>query len=205
MKIVLRLVIFLATTIFILLLPIYILLWQQSIIVQTVLNTKNIETLGSDQLTDLTIQTLNFLTNRGQLPEIFSENEIDHMNDVAQLVRKGFYTLILVFIILLILYIFFKFLGSPEVFYRLFRGGAVFSMIFLFILALLILIDFTVNFLYFHNIFFPQGNFIFPANSLLVQIFPERFFKELIIYIFMGATILGGIIITLATYKLRNK
>ncbi len=205
MKIVLRLVIFLATTIFILLLPIYILLWQQSIIVQTVLNTKNIETLGSDQLTDLTIQTLNFLTNRGQLPEIFSENEIDHMSDVAQLVRKGFYTLVLVFIILLIIYIFFKFLGSPEVFYSLFRGGAVFSMIFLFILALLILIDFTVNFLYFHNIFFPQGNFIFPANSLLVQIFPERFFKEIIIYIFMGATILGGIIITLATYKLRNK
>lgn len=205
MKIVLRLVIFLATTIFILLLPIYILLWQQSIIVQTVLNTKNIETLGSDQLTDLTIQTLNFLTNRGQLPEIFSENEIDHMNDVAQLVRNGFYTLVLVFIILLILYIFFKFLGSPEVFYSLFRGGAVFSMIFLFILALLILIDFTVNFLYFHNIFFPQGNFIFPANSLLVQIFPERFFKEIIIYIFMGATILGGIIITFTTYKLRNK
>jgi integral membrane protein (TIGR01906 family) len=205
MKIILRLVIFLATAVFVLLLPIYFLLWQQTIIVKTVITTQNIEVLNEGQLIELTKQTLNFLLNKSQLPNIFSSNEVVHMADVAALVKQGFYVLVIVFFILILLYIFFKFLGSPEVFYKLFRSGAIFSMILLFVLALLILIDFTVNFLYFHNIFFPQGNFIFPEDSLLIQIFPERFFKEIMIYIFMGAVFTAGVIITLATYKLRDK
>ncbi len=205
MKIILRLVIFLATMVFILLLPIYFLLWQQSLIVKTVITTQNIEVIDEKQLTDLTKQTLNFLLNKSQLPNIFTENETAHMADVALLVRQGFYVLLITILLLILLYIFFKFLGSPEVFYKLFRSGAIFSMILLFVLALLVLIDFTVNFLYFHNIFFPQGNFIFPESSLLIQIFPERFFKEIMIYIFMGAVFLAGSIITFATYRLRDK
>lgn len=205
MKIILRLVIFLATAVFVLLLPIYFLLWQQSIIVKTVITTQNNEYLNVTQLTELTKQTLNFLLNKDQLPNIFANAETDHMADVALLVKQGFYTLVIVFFILILLFIFFKFLGSPEVFYKLFRNGAIFSMVLLFVLALLVLIDFTVNFIYFHNIFFPQGNFIFPENSLLIQIFPERFFKEIMIYVFMGAVILSSSIITLATYKLREK
>lgn len=205
MKILLHLVIFLTTIIFVLLLPIYILLWQQSIIVKTVLATNNLEVLDDSQLTELTKQTLNFLVQQGQLPDVFSVKEVEHMNDVFKLTRAGFYVLVLAVIVLLILYIFFRFLGSPEIFFNLFRSGAIFSLVLLFVFALLVLIDFTVSFLYFHNIFFPQGNFIFPANSWLIQIFTERFFKEILVYIFTGAVFTAGVIITFATYKLRTK
>ncbi len=205
MKIFLRLLIFLATTIFILLLPIYFLLWQKGIIVKTVLATQVVDVISQNELITLTTDTLNYLLGQNELPTIFPQAEADHMSDVADLIKQGFYTLVITTLLLIVMLVFFQVLGSPEVFYKLFRGGAVFAMIVLFIVALLVLIDFTVNFLYFHNLFFPQGNFIFPENSLLIQVFTERFFKEISIYIFMGAVLLAGIIITLSTYKLREK
>ena len=42
-----------------------------------------------------------------------------------------------------------------------------------------LLIDFSSLFSAFHALLFPQGNYLFPAESLLIRTFPEAVFREL--------------------------
>ncbi len=39
------------------------------------------------------------------------------------------------------------------------------------------LLDFQKFFLFLHHVFFPQGNFAFPMDSLLIQTYPQTFFQ----------------------------
>lgn len=46
------------------------------------------------------------------------------------------------------------------------------------LLLSLLALGFTANFIFFHRIFFPQGNWQFPADSTLIKLFPEQFFQD---------------------------
>lgn len=61
------------------------------------------------------------------------------------------------------------------------------ALIVIFGIALLL---FPIFFDAFHQVLFPQGNWSFPANSLLIQIFPEDFWKIMLgsITLMLGAT-----------------
>jgi len=204
MKIIIRFLIIIATTIFLLLTPLFLLLWQPQIVWQTVANTQTSQ-LSAIDLETITKQTLKYLLTRKDVPEVFPVAEVSHLADVANLFYFGELILLGAVVLLGGFYIFFRILGALDDFYRLLRNGAIFALFFIFVLAFLALVDFAVSFLYFHHVFFPQGNFTFSGSSILIQIFTERFFKEIIIYILLGAAALAGMIITISIYKLRNK
>ena len=58
------------------------------------------------------------------------------------------------------------------------------------ILALLSL-SFSTTFILFHKIFFPQGNWQFPAESTLIRLFPQQFFLDAFLRIVLRAGFFG--------------
>jgi integral membrane protein (TIGR01906 family) len=48
-------------------------------------------------------------------------------------------------------------------------------------LGLATLIDFTKLWILFHAVFFPQGNWAFPYNSILITLYPEGFWESAVI------------------------
>ena len=86
----------------------------------------------------------------------------------------------------------------------LFYGGII-TIAFLLISLVLSIISFNFMFTLFHNLFFPQGNWLFPANSLLIQTFPLGFFISISYKIFLLSLILGIIILFLGKKYKKKK
>lgn len=108
----------------------------------------------------------------------FTALEQDHLLDVALLIKKGLFALA----VLIVLFIPLWLLTKKR------RRAAVLLSPFLFLLihipvASSIVANFTKAFARFHEIFFPQGNYLFPANSLLIQTYPEKFFASMFLLI----------------------
>lgn len=146
-----------------------------------------------------------FLVWQKPLSEEFTINEISHMRDVRFLFNL-FRTIFVLFISSLVAGLVYfvlekrklnqerlrkkenqkalKHLKTKEsafnkrvlFFVNSLKSGSIFSLAFLVLLVLLVLINFTASFDVFHRIFFPQGNWIFPYDSLLITLFPSNFF-----------------------------
>lgn len=146
-----------------------------------------------------------FLVWQKPLSEEFTINEISHMRDVRFLFNL-FRTIFVLFTVLLLMGVIYfvlekrklkqerlrkkenqkalKHLKTKELklnkqvlyFVNSLKIGSIFSLVFLVLLVLLVLINFTASFDVFHRIFFPQGNWIFPYDSLLITLFPSSFF-----------------------------
>ena len=60
-------------------------------------------------------------------------------------------------------------------------------------LAVLAIIDFDGFFTVFHNVFFPQGNWMFSSTSLLITMYPEQFWMGMGI-IWVVSSLLAGLL-----------
>ena len=125
----------------------------------------------------------------------FTENEISHMDDVRALLSKIFFlfcgSLIILIILLIILTV-----NSPG--RRFGAAGPVFvisssSVLFIFTLLYFLSMNFSHLFDNFHLIFFPQGNYMFPENSLLITLFSFNFFYQFFIRLAISSIILSSI------------
>lgn len=124
----------------------------------------------------------------------FTEAEISHLVDVRRLMRL---TTISVPVLLMILcYLWSK----KQITKRAILAGSALPTI---LIVLGVFIPFEPLFKIFHYIFFPQGNWVFPVDSLLIQTYPSSFFALMagsigirIILLSAGMGILG--------YKLRT-
>ncbi|MDP7140833.1 MAG: DUF1461 domain-containing protein [Candidatus Woesearchaeota archaeon] len=122
--------------------------------------------------------------------EFFEEKEILHMKDVKRLIERGsylLYSLVGSFLILVVVLIkttnrnkVVKYLG-----FSLIAGGSIVIGVSL----LLWLFDFSSLFTNFHLIFFPQGNWMFPSESMLIGLFPKAFFYDISFRIFRNSVI----------------
>ena len=118
-----------------------------------------------------------FFNEKNGLPSLFNQKESSHMQDVKLLVNKGkclLTFLMLSNIVLFSLLLFYSEKKSKDLSKLLIFSGA---------LGLLLPLFFSIFrfgslFEKFHLIFFPQGNWMFPADSLLIQIFTEQFFFD---------------------------
>lgn len=59
---------------------------------------------------------------------------------------------------------------------RLVRGGALVALVAVALVGALGAVAFDAAFMLFHQVFFPQGNFSFPADSNLLALYPEAYF-----------------------------
>ncbi len=136
----------------------------------------------------------------------FTENEISHMVDVRNLIFKIlllFYGSLLVLIVLLILLLILERKHA-----RRLRGtGLVFvisssAVLFIFIILYILSMNFSHLFDNFHLIFFPQGNFMFDSNSLLITLFPFNFFYQYFTRLVISSIVLSFIFLFIGIFIL---
>ncbi len=63
----------------------------------------------------------------------------------------------------------------------------------------LVLVEWSWLFEVFHHVFFPQGNWRFPAGSLLIQTYPEQFFVRFASW-WAGVVVVSGAGLVVASY-----
>ena len=137
----------------------------------------------------------------GDIPEGYTEDEVSHMQDVRsvmQFVNNTFFGLLLVVTLILTHY-----KKRKDEIRKLIRYGGVSTLAFSGVFLLFSWISFSFLFEYFHKIFFPQGNWQFSFDSLLIQTFPLDFFISISTKI-LGLTILLGILFILVQSRLKN-
>jgi integral membrane protein (TIGR01906 family) len=126
--------------------------------------------------------------------QYFNEDEKSHMADVKGLIRlmQFMYYGAAVLIVCLFYYCYRKFKDDRYAFIKVLTKSLLYSSIasiaFLVILFLMAVYSFNFLFTIFHIIFFPQGNWMFSPDSLLITLFPEQFFFDISLRIFVYAT-----------------
>lgn len=124
----------------------------------------------------------------------YSQREVLHLKDVRTLIWAS-WTFIIIFS-LLIIYLLIKNKNYKK---ELYKGG-IYSLITIAIFSFSLLF-FTQFFTLFHEILFTNDLWLLPTDSLLIQMFPERFFiqstKQILLYsliLSLLCIIIGGII-----------
>jgi integral membrane protein (TIGR01906 family) len=75
------------------------------------------------------------------------------------------------------------------------RGGWL-TVIFVSVIILLVLLSFSMFFVAFHNVFFEPGTWLFYYSDTLIRLFPERFWRDIFIYV-GGLSLVVGLILGL--------
>lgn len=145
-----------------------------------------------------------FLNSGKEISADATAAEILHLEDVKEMMKKADYSfyVLLLSCTLIITYIYKdkRYLSKL----LLYGGIAASSLVVLFFIFALINFDFLFNL--FHQIFFPQGNWVFSADSYLIRTFPRAFFISLARKIISLSLILASIFIGGSIYlKYANK
>jgi integral membrane protein (TIGR01906 family) len=146
--------------------------------------------LGTTELTENQDITIKFLVDNHNLELNYTSSEKSHLEDVKGVMQGLDYLFYLSLLVVTLIITIHK--KKKEIIKKLFYYSGISSLVFFGIIMLFSLISFNSMFTYFHKIFFPQGNWLFPIDSLLIQTFPIQFFitislKVMVISIIVAA------------------
>lgn len=126
----------------------------------------------------------------------FNQNEISHLNDVKILLRKimiTFYAALSFFAVSLILLIRRNrlfYIKDVSIIFLCSSGLMIFILVILFFLGR----NFSSLFENFHYIFFPQGNWAFSSDALIITIFPFGFFYDFFFKLVISSFVISVIL-----------
>ncbi len=139
-----------------------------------------------------------FLDGKQELSTEFTELERSHLEDVKEVMMYADYVLYVLLLTLALVITYYK--KQKDFVLKLFEYGGKTTIAAMLLLGMLSFLFFDALFTIFHQIFFPQGNWQFAADSLLIQTFPLEFFVTISRNIFL-LTILLGILFILLEYS----
>ena len=146
---------------------------------------------------EISEKLIGFFKEENNLPLSFNEKEKSHLEDVKKLIDNG--KGLLVFLSLLNIILISIILSNDNLKKILISSG-----VFAIILPIpFLLFSFSNIFTKFHLILFPQGNFQFPLDSLLIQLFPQEFFYDSLINIVLNSSIFAIILILMGFFSSR--
>ena len=158
-------------------------------------------------LTDSQQKTIDFLyenTNyNNQLDLRYTSDEYSHLIDVKKVMKLidiVFYLSLLAFTSIITLT-----RKNPLLQRKIFKIAGTTVVSILLLLVFLSIFAFNDLFTLFHQIFFPQGNWIFANDSLLITTFPIEFFIQIARNIFILSLISGTFLISLSFLKKSEK
>lgn len=147
-------------------------------------------TLDEESVVPLHRETLRYLLDQGgELPrgpdggQVFDAAERSHMEDVRGVFRGVRTAWGLSGLILALLALSGRMRGYLAV---LTRDAALYAGIAVLVIALIAAIAFVPAFLLFHQVFFPQGNYLFDPNSDLLRVYPEHYWYGVTLRVFGG-------------------
>ncbi len=147
--------------------------------------------------------TLHYLQGKVPAKELRSEelrlnytaSEISHLQDVQNVMDWVDVAFIALFLAVAVLVI-----NSKTEWRKLMRWGGIITVALVVFILIFLLLSFNTTFTLFHLLFFPQGNWLFPEGSLLIQTFPLDFFVKIATTIFLLTLFLGSLFILLPSF-----
>lgn len=125
---------------------------------------------------------------------VFNERELEHFVDVKVILGAALnvWRGSLVLLVLLALW---AWRGGwmAQYLHGLGRGGWLTTAFVVFIIAF-VAISFNVMFVAFHNVFFEPGTWMFNFSDTFIRLFPERFWRDIFIYIGVFSALVGSAI-----------
>lgn len=165
----------------VILIPIFLIIWQYNLFFP---KTENLYFKNYQE------KVMGYLLNKDDLLIEMNELEVSHMKDVKNLILYAMIILLFSLIFLIFSYLILKRKNKLKLFYNSLKLSS-FYIIILIIFLLLTISNFDFVFIVFHEILFPQGNWLFPASSEMIQVFPESLFKKLFIYSLLMSSFLS--------------
>ncbi len=141
-----------------------------------------------------TMQLLDYFQGRAEMPAIFDVAEKAHLADVKHVIS------LLRWVSLALLAAFLALTMKADVGRALTKGFGLLVLL----LLLSAFIPFGTVFTYFHKIFFPQGNWVFPSGSMLILLYPETFFQAFFLYI-VSLTVVFSAVLAVYGYTLQKQ
>jgi integral membrane protein (TIGR01906 family) len=135
---------------------------------------------------------------------IFTDLEIDHLVDVRKILQNILFVYFLSIISLVIISFHVYRKKKVEKYLLIINKATKLNIIATFLAGCFIFIFWNYFFIKFHEIFFPQGNWSFPANSMLIQLYPAQFWIFYTIFIIIINLSLSEIILIGTKYYLHR-
>jgi integral membrane protein (TIGR01906 family) len=127
---------------------------------------------------------------------LYNQRELGHMVDVKNVVKAALSVWYLSLAVLIGLGVWAALGGWWETYrFGLARGGWL-TVILVGVVILFVLVGFGIFFVYFHEVFFNPGTWIFEFSDTLIRLFPERFWRDAFLVI-GGLSLLGGLALAL--------
>jgi integral membrane protein (TIGR01906 family) len=137
-------------------------------------------------------------------PPIFTEDEHSHMTDVRQ-VFDGAKILIPAGLFVMAIRLQRARARSAAAMFRLVRDGAIVAVVAVAVIGIVAAVAFDAAFLLFHQMFFPQGNFLFdPATSNLLRLYPDWYWQGITFRIGLSFIGLAAAVAVAAAVGLRR-
>ncbi|WP_353097501.1 TIGR01906 family membrane protein [Tissierella praeacuta] len=137
-----------------------------------------------EELDNITNKLLNYLKGKVGIETLesnFNKREILHMKDVRGLFKRGFILQYLSVILSSVIITFFIINDKKEILGKYLYKGIFISLISIGFFGIIIYSNFDKYFVYFHYIFFRNNLWqLDPKTDLLIQLFPEKFFIDMV-------------------------
>jgi integral membrane protein (TIGR01906 family) len=127
---------------------------------------------------------------------VFNERELRHMVDAKNVVQKALIVWYVALLGLLGLGLWAWRGDWGKEFRRACMRGGWLTIILVGVIVFFVLVSFGVFFVFFHEVFFDPGTWIFFYSDTLIRLFPERFWRDAFLAI-GGLSIAGGLILAL--------
>ncbi len=160
--------------------------------------------------TEFILLTLDYLDGEEVDLGFYTQAEQDHLKDVRRLLLKVKFIAGLLVLILLSQGAAhwrsctrLKKCDCKPLIERVLFWGGIGTLVLVVLLALLSLLDFPSFWTYFHEVFFPQGNWLFDRGTMLIQLFPRTFFHSFAKNVLLASAIYG-LVSLFASHILRS-
>lgn len=126
--------------------------------------------------------------------DVFTSREVSHMLDVKIVVKQ----VLIVFMIALVLHIALGVLAWRQGWLAEYRQGISrggwFLLALIITLGLVAATSFWQFFSAFHALFFAGDSWLFAYSDTLIRLYPIRFWQDVILYVFGGSALVGGLL-----------
>ena len=176
--------------------------------------------MSEEGLMDATVTLLDYLHDkrddivvstevRGEMREVYNMRETLHMTDVKALYQNAMKarTIFLIVSIIILAYLYFS--GRTAFFRTALRGlqdALLLIILFVSFVAVWCIVDFNGFWMQFHYIFFDNDLFLLdPNTSIMINMFPESFFFDIVVLIIIVFAACAALITGLCAYGARKE
>lgn len=146
-------------------------------------NIEEVTGKTNEELKDISKSLINYLKGNGDkalIEDYFNDKEVKHMEDVRALYELARTIKLFASLFAIIIILYYLSLTESKIMGKWLLIGLFINYIFLLILGLLALVDFSKYFTVFHEIFFTNDLWLLdPKTDLLIQMLPEVFFVNI--------------------------